>query len=166
MCNHKRWICILLCVICLSGWAFAQEGKIDAHSSSSAFQSREEVMERGKRVLEQMRIAPDTPLTEIAYMLEQSRKEREQQAEAEAAAKAEAEAQAKAEAEAEAEAKRIAEENFAKEYEANLEAERTRVERNTIIQNCVLLGVGTAVCVVAVVAVIKNNREKKETGAK
>ena len=52
MCNHKRWICILLCVICLSGWAFAQEGKIDAHSSSSAFQSREEVMERGKRVLE------------------------------------------------------------------------------------------------------------------
>ena len=119
MCNHKRWICILLCVICLSGWAFAQEN-----------------------------LSTEDKFRLVAEYLDSHRAELAQQE--------------KAEAEAEAEAKRIAEENFAIEYEANLEAERTRAERNTIIQNCVLLGVGTAVCVVAVVAVIKNNRRESK----
>lgn len=119
MCNHKRWICILLCVICLSGWAFAQEN-----------------------------LSKEDKYRLVAEYLDKHRAELAQQK--------------KAEAEAEAEAKRIAEENFAKEYEANLEAERKQAEINTIIRSGILIGSVIVVCGVGVVVFIKNNRRESK----
>lgn len=119
--NYKRWICAVLCILCLCGWAFAYSGEID--TNGDGYLTLEEIREAKRRSAER--------------------------AEADRIA-----------AEAEAEAKRIAEENFAKEYEKNMEADRTRAERNAIIQNCVLLGVGVAVCGFAVVVFIKANRRE------